>query len=136
MKAMVANPRMVQMAREAKGYTQEELSRMTGIPQSRLSFIQSGQKALTGQDLDNVAEALDVSPDLLCWEDEVYGFGSASFFHRKQQSLPQKHLRAIQARVNMLRIRLAKLLREVEIQAELAMPRIDVDDVGTPADVA
>jgi Zn-dependent peptidase ImmA (M78 family)/transcriptional regulator with XRE-family HTH domain len=127
---------MVLMAREALGLTQTELQDRTGIPQSRLSNIQNGQRVLEGEDLDKVAHALEVSPDLLCWDDEPFGFGSASFFHRKQQSLSQKHLRAIQARVNMLRIRLTHLLQEISIEPDAEMPRIDVDDAGSASEVA
>jgi Zn-dependent peptidase ImmA (M78 family)/transcriptional regulator with XRE-family HTH domain len=127
---------MVLMAREALGLTQTELQERTGIPQSRLSNIQNGQRTLEGEDLEKVADALEVSPELLCWDDEPLGFGSASFFHRKQQSLSQKHLRAIQARVNLLRIRFSHLLREVSIEPEAEMPRIDVYDAGTASEVA
>src|SRR4051812_31457007 len=103
---------MLVVAREARGMTQEELATAAGLAQSTLSKAENGLRALPVRDLPNVAKALHVTPDLLCWNDDIYGFGSASFFHRKQQSLSQKTLRMIQARINLLRMRIQRMISD------------------------
>ena len=83
-----------------------------------------------------VARALNVTVDLLSWQDEVYGFGSASFFHRKQQSLPQRTLRQIQAELNLLRMRLRRLSDGLEVDTPLSVPRMDIDEFGSAQEIA
>jgi Zn-dependent peptidase ImmA (M78 family)/transcriptional regulator with XRE-family HTH domain len=133
---MSMNPRMLVLAREGQGLTQEELARKTGLAQSIISKAEKGGRLLPDSDLPTVARALRVTPQMLCWTDEVYGFGTASFFHRKQQSLPQRTLRKIQARVNLLRMRLVRLSSGIAIDAPLSMPRMDIDDVGSAYEIA
>ncbi|MGW4640794.1 ImmA/IrrE family metallo-endopeptidase [Sphaerisporangium sp. NPDC004334] len=130
------NPRMLTLAREARGLTQIELAQLTGIVQSSLSKAETGLRQLREDEVVSLARTLRVTPDLLCWPDDVYGFGSASFFHRKQQSLSQKSLRAIQARVNLLRMRIQRLMQGIDIEAPLVIPHLDVEEIGGAAEAA
>jgi Zn-dependent peptidase ImmA (M78 family)/transcriptional regulator with XRE-family HTH domain len=130
------NSRMLSTARDAQGLTQTQLANMCGVAQSNLSKAEIGTRPLLSDEIERVAVALRVTPELLDWPDEVHGFGSPSFFHRKQQSLPQKALRAIQARVNLLRMRIDRLANTVEIDAPLSIPHIEIEDVGGAQEVA
>ncbi|WP_367133266.1 ImmA/IrrE family metallo-endopeptidase [Saccharothrix sp. HUAS TT1] len=130
------NPRMLTAARDAQGLTQKELGDACGIAQSSISKAENGTRPLTEDELKRVAERLGVTTDLLSWPDDVYGFGSASFFHRKQQSLSQKTLRRIQAQVNFLRMRVQRLSQGVEIDASMTIPHLDPDGAGGPEEVA
>lgn len=130
------NPRMLTLARESRALTQKELSEMSGVAQTLISKAENEVRPLKGDELDSLAAALRVTPELLRWPDEPYGFGSASFFHRKQQSLPQKTLKQIQANVNLLRMRLSRLLNGIDVETERAIVRIDIDAVGGPQEAA
>ncbi|WP_075978721.1 helix-turn-helix domain-containing protein [Actinokineospora bangkokensis] len=130
------NPRMLTTARDAQGLTQKELGEACRIPQSRLSKAESGIVELTSDELQRLAKRLDVTVALLSWSDEVHGFGSASFFHRKQQSLSQKTLRKIQAQVNFLRMRLQRLYQGIEVDADRAIPSMNPDEHDGPEEVA
>jgi Zn-dependent peptidase ImmA (M78 family)/transcriptional regulator with XRE-family HTH domain len=116
--------------------TQDELARSSDVAQSSICKAEKGGRLLPDYELPAVAAALRVTSDLLCWQDEVYGFGSASFFHRKQQSLPQRTLRKIQARVNLLRMRLHRLLGDISVETPLSIPRVDIDEAGSAAEIA
>lgn len=133
---MSMNPRMLVLARDARGWTQEQLADESGIAQSTICKAEKGGAPLPDPVLPNVAAALKVTVDLLCWQDEIYGFGSASFFHRKQQSLPQRSLKKIQARLNLLRMRLRRLSDGLEVEAPLSVPRMDIDDYGGAHEIA
>jgi Zn-dependent peptidase ImmA (M78 family)/transcriptional regulator with XRE-family HTH domain len=133
---MTMNPRMLILAREARGWTQDELASASGMSQSSICKAEKGGRLLPDDELPTVAEPLHVTSDFLCWQDEVYGFGSASFFHRKQQSLPQRTLRKIQADVNLLRMRLLRLFGEVSVETQLSIPRIDIDEAGSATEIA
>ncbi|MFG1618340.1 ImmA/IrrE family metallo-endopeptidase [Nonomuraea wenchangensis] len=130
------NPRMLTLAREARGIVQEELARRSGVAQSTLSKVENGVRELREDEIIRVAQVLRVTPELLSWPDDVYGFGSASFFHRKQQSLSQRTLRSIQARVNLLRMRLQRLANGIDIETPISIPHLDIQEVGSAAEVA
>lgn len=133
---MSMNPRMLVLARDAQGLTQEQLADAAGVAQSSICKAEKGGRPLPDSDLPTVAKALNVTADLLRWQDEIYGFGSASFFHRKQQSLPQRTLRKIQARLNILRMRLRRLSDGIEVETPLSVPRMDIDEFGSAHEIA
>jgi Zn-dependent peptidase ImmA (M78 family)/transcriptional regulator with XRE-family HTH domain len=130
------NPRMLTAARETCGYTQKQVADKSGVAQSLISKAEIGSRPLANEEIEKVAPSLRVTPDLLLWPDDIYGFGSASFFHRKQQSLSQRTLRKIQAQVNLLRMRLQRLMNAVDVENLALIPHIDLDDAGGPQEIA
>lgn len=128
--------RLLTVAREARGLSQKQLADLVGVSQGAVSKAETELRPFPSEHIERLAQVLGVTPALLCWTDPVFGFGSASFFHRKQQSLPQKHLRMIHAEVNLLRMRLRRLTAEISIDHDLTVPRLDVDEIGSPAEVA
>ncbi|WIB33929.1 XRE family transcriptional regulator [Curtobacterium sp. MCSS17_005] len=130
------NPQMLTLLRESRGYSGAQLAKLAGIPQPTLSKAENGLATLDDARLQKVADVLDYPVDAFSWTDPVYGFGSAAFYHRKQQSLPQTVLRKIQAQVNLTRMRLDKLLRSIEIDTQYSLPVLAIEDFGSPAEVA
>lgn len=49
-------------ARKAKGYKQEYLAHLTGIPQSTLSRIESGSRSPSLEELNKLIKALGLHP--------------------------------------------------------------------------
>ena len=130
------NPQMLTLLRESRGYSGAQLAKLTGIPQPTLSKIENGLAAVDQGRLKQIADALEYPVDAFSWTDPIYGFGSAAFYHRKQQALPQTTLRKIQAQVNLTRMRLDRLLRSIVIDTQYAVPSLDVEDYGSPSEVA
>jgi len=130
------NPQMLTLLRESRGLSQSELAKRSGIPQPTLSKAENGVAELDDDRIRRVADALDYPPAVLSWTDPVYGFGNAAFHHRKQQSLTQTALRKIHAAVNLTRMRTARLMRGVEIDARFTIPDIESDELGGPREVA
>lgn len=130
------NPQMLTLLRESRGYSGAQLAKLAGIPQPTLSKVENGLAVLDADRLGRVADALDYPVEAFEWTDPIYGFGSAAFYHRKQQALPQTTLRKIQAHVNLTRMRLNKLLTSIEIDTQYVVPSLDVEDYGSPAEVA
>lgn len=130
------NPRMLTLARDSRGVTQKQLEVGSGVAQSLISKAETGVRQLRDEELRAIADYLRVTPELLSWRDEPYGFGSASFFHRKQQSLSQRILREIQAKVNLLRMRLERLIDGLAVELDRSISRIDLDEVGGPQEAA
>lgn len=130
------NPRMLALLRESRGLSQSALAREAKVPQSAISRAENGLGELDPARLRAIADVLDYPIDAMDWPDEVLGFGSASFHHRKQQALGQVTLQRIHADVNLMRMRVARLLRGIEMVPRYKFPSIEVDDLGSPEEVA
>ncbi|SDF34847.1 Zn-dependent peptidase ImmA, M78 family [Blastococcus fimeti] len=130
------NPQMLTLLRESRGLSQSALAEASGIPQPTLSKAEGGLTDLDDERIDRLATALHYPREVLSWTDPVYGFGNAAFHHRKQQSLTQSTLRKIHAAVNLTRMRVARLVRSVDVEARFSIPCIEVEEMGSPAEVA
>lgn len=130
------NPQMLTLLRESRGLSGAQLAKESGVPQPTISKMENNLSPMEPGRITAIAEALGYPIEAFNWSDQVYGFGSSSFYHRKQQTLPQTKLRKIQATVNLLRMRLSRLLKGVAIDARFTLPSIDVDELGSPSEVA
>lgn len=121
------NPEMITLAREAAGLTQAELAVAAGMSQGKLSKYESGLLEVSHDDAEALARAMNCEAELLFQTDRIYGLGSSSLFHRQRQSAPMAVQRQIQARINILRMQVDRLLRGVEIEAEYQFQPMDVE---------
>lgn len=127
---------MLAAAREARGLTQSQLAERAGVPQGTISKAEHGLVTLSEERLAALADALCFPLDLFEWDEEVYGFGSSAFYHRKQKSLPQTRLREIQATFNLTRMRAKRLARGLDIESKHRFQPLDLDDYGSPEEAA
>jgi len=133
---MLYNPSMVTLARESRGMTMSELAKQAGVTPSLISKIESDQREMSEETAKSVADSLGYPIDILRWKDPIYGFGSSSFYHRRQQSLPQKSLRKIQAFVNFQRIRAKRLADALDLDLPFTIPAMSVEDYESPEEIA
>ena len=124
---MNANASLITLVREYRGLTQGDLAKAAGLSQGYVSKVEHEQLVPSDDALDRMAGVLDWPVSFFFRTDRVYGFGTACMFHRKRASLPVHTLRSVQARVNVLRIGLTPLLREIPDDDTRRMPLMDVD---------
>jgi Zn-dependent peptidase ImmA (M78 family)/DNA-binding XRE family transcriptional regulator len=124
------NPAMLTLVREYRGLTQSDLASRAGLTQGYISKAENGIFEPPRDTVERLAEALDWPVDFFYRTDQVYGFGSACIFHRKQATLPVGALRLVHAAANVLRIGITPLLRDVAIDAANAFPTLDIDEYG------
>jgi len=132
---MAANYEMLTLAREARGKTQVKLSKDTGISQSKISKIESGNRPLADDDVAAFAAALSYPSEFFYRGGKQYGQGTVCH-HRKRQSVGIEKLRQIHACMNVMRMATSDLLNGVEINATHSFPLMEVDDYGTPEQIA
>jgi len=130
------NPRMLSLLRESRGLSQSALARESKVPQPAISRAENGLGELDPARIHAIADALEYPVEAFDWADEILGFGSASFHHRKQQALGQVTLQRIHADVNLTRMRVARLLRGIDMVPRYKFPSIEVEELGTPEEVA
>lgn len=120
------NPRMLVLAREARGYTQGELAARLSVTQGNVSKIESGMLDVSESLLETISEVLEYPVSFFYQTDAVYGYGSACIYHRKRQSVPALVLRKLIAEMNVLRIQVTRLLRGTEVEHENKFHRMDI----------
>lgn len=132
---MAPNYEMLTLAREARGMTQTKLAKASGISQSAVSKIEHGVRPFTEDDVAKFADVLRYPPSFFCRSGEQFGQGTVCH-HRKRQSMPIQKLRQIHASMNVMRMSTSDLLKGVEINAFHEFPQMDIDDYGSPAEIA
>jgi Zn-dependent peptidase ImmA (M78 family)/DNA-binding XRE family transcriptional regulator len=131
------NPAMVITARESRGMLQRDLASNSGISQSKVSKIENGILRTSHDDLQRIAAATEFHPSFFLCKDPIYGLGSSLIFNRKQKTTPVSQQRMVQARVNIARIQVERLLLAAELDTVHTIERIDIDDCdGDPRAVA
>jgi transcriptional regulator with XRE-family HTH domain len=109
------NPAMVTLAREARGLTQTDLSRLIRISQALLSKFEAGLSEPDSVILTRLAESLDYPEQFFSQTDPVFGPGLSEFFHRRRQDVSVKLLSRIHAQINIIRMHVARMLRAVDL---------------------
>jgi Zn-dependent peptidase ImmA (M78 family)/transcriptional regulator with XRE-family HTH domain len=131
------NPEMVVLAREARGMTQRELATATKIKPYKLSRFENSIGRLSGEDISAIAYETRFRRHFFNRQDRLIGLGSSLLFNRRQKTTPIPVQRQVQARVNIVRIQVERMLVAAEMEAAAKIGRIDVHEFdGDPRAVA
>lgn len=131
------NPNMVVLARESIGLTQGELARSVDISPAKLSKFENGLTQLAPSDITRISATTGFRPSFFERRDQIIGLGSSLLFNRRQKTAPVSVQRKVQARVNIARIQIERLLTTAEIDAVGRIERIDIDGHdGDPGAIA
>jgi Zn-dependent peptidase ImmA (M78 family)/transcriptional regulator with XRE-family HTH domain len=122
------NPALLTLVREYRGLSQSQLAERAGFSQGYISKVESRSLEPSDVAVARLAETLDWPPAFFERGDRVYGFGTACMYHRKRAALTVHALREVQAKVNVVRLSLVPLLRDVVIDGNTTMPKLDVDE--------
>lgn len=113
---------MIQLLRLARGLTQSELAKVSGLSQAVLSKAESGLLSLDLDRLADVAAALQVPVERLTTSESADGVLSACAFHRKRSSLPVSDAKRIRAVLDLRRMQVERLIPAGD--AAVTLPRM------------
>ncbi|MFE0458151.1 ImmA/IrrE family metallo-endopeptidase [Kitasatospora sp. NPDC058965] len=140
---LVAQPAMLVLARESRGWTQvdvaEQMSKLdqpNRISQGYVSRAEAGRLAVKGDRLDLFATALRYTPQMLCATTDMQGVGIGLVHHRKRASMGVADLRRIHATLAFTRHQTDALTRAVADSGKHRFRHIAVSDLDTPQDAA
>jgi Zn-dependent peptidase ImmA (M78 family)/transcriptional regulator with XRE-family HTH domain len=128
------NPALLTLIREYRGYSQAELARRSGFTQGYISKVESNVIVPSDEAVAKLAATLEWPVAFFARTDRVYGFGTACMYHRKRASVSVGTLRAVQAMINVVRMSLVPLIREITFEAENSFPVLDIDNFGGDAE--
>ena len=129
---MKPNPEMVILAREYRGLTQADLAAATGMKQPRVARIEAGSGAdLDASEMAELSRVLGFPKDFFFLSEQRFSYGSSSVFTRTRQ-LKASERRKVSGLVNVLRIHARRMLDHIDVHQSRSLPRLSVDDYGTP----
>ena len=125
------NPDLLRIARHARGWSQTELSRRSGVSQANLSKLENGLIGPSDDVLHGVASALRFPPSLFFEPDRMLGLPiSVHPMYRKRASVSQRGLERLEAEINIRLFHIRRLLKSAEFDPELSLPDMDIDEFG------
>lgn len=134
---MAAFGDLLRLARQLRGYTQKKSSEDLGIAQTVLSRLENG---LIEPDVDLVARAaqtFDVPVDFFAITDTVYGPPvSVHAMLRGKADVSARDIDMITAELNVRLMHLRVFLENVDFNAVLSVPSLDIERYESPEKVA
>jgi Zn-dependent peptidase ImmA (M78 family)/DNA-binding XRE family transcriptional regulator len=123
---------MLLLARESRGYSQQELADKIGMSSTAISKMEAHELNVSAETLRLIAEATNYPVSFFDQEVEVVPENVA---YRKRATVAQKLLTPIASKVNILRFNIQQLTRELSIPVP-ELPVLNISDDTDPATLA
>lgn len=131
---MRVNGDMIILAREFRGFSQDELAQQVGISQPQVAKLEAGLKPEIDDAMgERIGQALGFPSAFLEQDAELLGFGSSAYYYRKKATIPATERKRIHSTVNLLRLALKRLLPHIEVQPKRPLPQWEIEDYGYSA---
>lgn len=128
------NFRMLSLAREARGVTQEELvSKVPNLTQGNYSRMEKGLLTVPEETLINISKELNFPISFFSYNKPLKD--QSEYFYRKRVTMPRKQLVKLEANFDLVRIWIEALLDDIDIP-DFNIPPIDVAGNNTPEEIA
>lgn len=128
---------MVTLVREAKGWTQRDLSEHLDMTQGLVSKVENGLIALTGDRLEKFAKILDCPAELLADDHPVRGLEVTCLHHRRKGSLmPVGVKKRVEALTHLTRVSVEGFLNGIDITFDDQLERLPVEQFEAGAEEA
>ena len=126
----------IQLARESRGLTQNQLAKKASISQASISKFERGEQEVTQDALYKISKALDYPESFFNKEVTLRGLGVSGAFHRKRLSLSIQILRKIQAEFSIRMFEISTLLHTAEIKSAYEFHYYDIREYGDVEKIA
>lgn len=129
---MTVNPKMILLARESRGITQQSLSEKISSYKANLSRVEKGDVSISPSLLQAIAEVTGYPIQFF------YQHGDpvpANLSYRKRQNVPAKIMTPIEAQVNIMRLHMKFLVTALDLPL-VKLPSYIIDEKTTPATAA
>lgn len=126
------NPKMVSLARQARGLTQTELARRLDYGQGTISKMEQGLLPVSDEMLARLSTVLEYPVSFFRQAGHVHGPGIK--YNRARKSLPARVRDRLDAQHNIFALHLKALLSDAEF--DVRVPSLPVDQLGSPETVA
>lgn len=117
------NPKMIQLARESRAYTQSFLAEQLDIPQGNLSRIENGDIGVKDELLQSICTILNYPKDFFYQTNQIC---PADTHYRKTITIDQKTKLQAEALMNIYKFNIEEMLRHLDLSVN-NIPHISGD---------
>lgn len=125
------NPKMLTLAREARGFSQADLAERSGVSRSNISKFEQDNLVMSSELLNKIMSVLKFKNSLFYADTEIL----PPALYRRRDTVPAKTLMQIDANINLYRLNISTLINAMKF-TEPAVPSYPVPEIGTPEDAA
>ncbi|HEU0131454.1 MAG TPA: XRE family transcriptional regulator [Mycobacteriales bacterium] len=126
---------VIETARRAQGWTQEQLATRADVTQEAVSRYERDLRDPDDETLRRLADALNVTPSFLRDAGKVRGAVGLDAHMRRRKTAKPGDWKRLEARLNMHRLHARRVFDEVVVRTEQRVPAFDLDEVD-PATAA
>lgn len=123
------NPEMIKLARESRGLTQNELCDRLNMTQGAISKIENGENSISEDLIEKISDVLTYPISFFKAKSQIYP--TSLIYYRRKVKVQGKVLSQSEARMNILRITLEKLISNIELPS-VNLIDWDVEKNGSP----
>lgn len=132
-----ANPDILVAVRESRDQSQSAVAVAAGITQGMISKAENGLLDLSIDQIERIAHFLHYPVALFYEPGRTRVVGSGCLYHRKRKTLPARVLKSLNARMELRRVGVRRMLRDLDIDADRMFHTMDPDEYGgSPEQVA
>jgi len=106
------NYKMIQLARESRGYSQTELADKLSILQSKLSRLESGTIKPKTEDIEAISVALKYPAEFFCQDNQIC---TTDTHYRKAVAIDQKTKLKAEAIMNIYKFNIEEMLKSLDM---------------------
>ena len=126
------NENLMRIARQARGWSQTELSRRSGVSQGYVSKLENGMDEPNAGIVDKLSSVLRFPITYFYEQDHVSGLPvSVHSMYRKRASVGQRAQDRLEAEINIRLMHVRRLLKSVDFDTELDLPSFELDEFET-----
>lgn len=120
---------MMRIARQARGWSQAELSRRSSVSQGYLSKLENSMIEPTEDVVDKLSSTLNFPKSFFFEPDHISGLPvSVHSMYRKKASVGQRAQERLEAEINIRLMHIKRLLKAVDFETELELPTIELEE--------
>lgn len=126
------NPQMITLAREARGFTQQDLADRIKTQKAHISKIEHGDLGVSETLLESISQATAYPPNFFYQQGNIM---PVNLCYRMRKKVPAKLITPIEAKINIVRNNVQFLSRSLNKQTPL-IATYKVTNDNTPAQIA
>jgi Zn-dependent peptidase ImmA (M78 family)/DNA-binding XRE family transcriptional regulator len=134
---MATRGSLLRLARHLRGFTQKASAEQLGVAQAVYSRMENDLVEIDGAAVVKAAKLFDLPVDFFDLKDTIYGPPvSVHAMLRGNSQVTARNVDMITAELNFRLIHLRRFLNNVDLNRSIDIPRLDVEQYNSPADIA
>jgi Zn-dependent peptidase ImmA (M78 family)/transcriptional regulator with XRE-family HTH domain len=120
------NPKMLTLAREARGFSQADLAEKSGVSRSNISRFEQDSIQMSSELLNKIMGVLKFQDSLFYADTDIL----PPALYRRRDTVPAKTLMQIDANINLYQMNIARLLNAMKKEAP-SIPSLPISESGS-----